>query len=280
MKTVIVYSRNRHKWKLFFSALPLAKKFVQPQERHLVVARTGLRGPTPQLVHVPKPYKNYLGKGLIAIATFALIFFSAPLLAYEMQSTYRSLTKDSTLKQYEAANKPTMLTNLVFEQEQKLEIPHDDKRFQLQIPAIKLDTEVIANVDTTNVPAYEAALKQGVAHAAGSGFPGEQHSYNQTVFIFGHSTDSTLNITQYNALFYDIKILKPGDEIKLWFWGKEFKYLVNRTEVVDANDTTLLEPQTEKEQLILQTCWPPGTTWKRLLVIAEPAPSTPSAILE
>ncbi|MCD8484243.1 sortase [Candidatus Woesebacteria bacterium] len=31
-----------------------------------------------------------------------------------------------------------------------------------------------------------------------------------------------------------------------------------------------MAPQTEREQLILQTCYPPGTTWKRLLIIAVP----------
>jgi LPXTG-site transpeptidase (sortase) family protein len=125
-------------------------------------------------------------------------------------------------------------------------------------------------VDAGDEKSYTAALKEGVAHAAGSNLPGEKDTHNKTVYIFGHSTNGAWNITRYNALFYSLKDLTIGDSITLWFWGKQHDYKVTNMVKVDPSDVSYLQPQTDKDQLILQTCWPPGTTWKRLLVVAEP----------
>ncbi|HSA83340.1 MAG TPA: sortase, partial [Patescibacteria group bacterium] len=65
--------------------------------------------------------------------------------------------------------------------------------------------------------------------------------------------------------------MKAGDEIVVFFEGKRFEYIVSQTRVADADDITLLtQAQGGEEQLVLQTCWPPGTTWKRFYVIATP----------
>ena len=93
---------------------------------------------------------------------------------------------------------------------------------------------------------------------------------NKTIYLFAHSTDAPWNIARYNAQFYGLKDAKEGQEIRLRFWGEDKMYRIVRTEIVPASDTTYLQPQTEKEQLILQTCYPPGTAWKRLIVVAEP----------
>jgi len=128
---------------------------------------------------------------------------------------------------------------------------------------------VIANVDASNPKAYQAALKEGVAHAQGTGLPGEDGGHNKTIFLFAHSTDAPWNIQRLNALFYSIKDLKPGDEFSVWFWGKEYRYAVREQKIVASNDVSFLQPQMETERLILQTCWPDGTVNKRLLIFAE-----------
>lgn len=148
--------------------------------------------------------------------------------------------------------------------------PDPDKQFQIIIPKIGVNSKVIANVDPSKESEYMEALKKGVAHAAGTGLPGEANSTNKTIFIFGHSTNGSWNIRRYNALFYNLKDMVAGDTFTMWFWGKEFTYIVKEVKIAAAEDISFLTPQTQKDQLILQTCWPPGTSWKRLLVIAEP----------
>lgn len=146
--------------------------------------------------------------------------------------------------------------------------------FSLSIPTLDIKSEVIPNIDPSDSAAYTQALKQGVAHAAGTGLP-DQLKNNKTIYLFAHSTDAPWNILRYNAEFYALKDINPGEKINLRFWGKDYQYTVSETKVIEAQDVTALEPQQEQEQLILQTCYPPGTTQKRLLVIA-----TPSASLE
>lgn len=149
-------------------------------------------------------------------------------------------------------------------------VPPIEQQFQIRIPKIGIDSRVIPNVDAGNEAEYVKALKEGVAHAKGTALPGEPSDQTKTIYIFGHSTNGTWNIARYNALFYNLKDMENGDDISVTFWGNQFNYKVTNKVIVDANDTSYLQPQTSKDQLVLQTCWPPGTSWKRLLVIAEP----------
>lgn len=142
-----------------------------------------------------------------------------------------------------------------------------DPFFSILIPKIGASAKVIPNVDSTDYATYVAALQKGVAHAKGSVFPG----FIGTTYLFSHSTDSIWNVGRYNALFYLLKDLTIGDDVIVFFQNHRFNYKVSQTLIVDPNDVSLLtKSQQSEEQLVLQTCWPPGTTWKRLIVIAKP----------
>lgn len=138
--------------------------------------------------------------------------------------------------------------------------------FSLSIAKIDLDTSVVANVDASDPEIYKAALKAGVAHAKGTAFPGQ----GKMVYIFGHSTDYSWNVQTYNALFYQVKALETGDEIIVKLGDQIFSYRVKEKAVVAADDMSLIDKNYNNDVLILQTCYPPGTTWKRLLVVASP----------
>jgi len=142
-----------------------------------------------------------------------------------------------------------------------------DTNFSVLIPKIGANAEVIPNIDPANETEYLAALKKGVAHAKGSVFPGMQG----TTYLFAHSTDSFLDVGRYNAIFYLLKDLVPGDDITVFFANKRYDYKVTTSEIIDpTNVSYLTNAQKTQEQLVLQTCWPPGTTFKRLLVVASP----------
>ncbi|HSW87747.1 MAG TPA: sortase [Candidatus Saccharimonadales bacterium] len=144
-----------------------------------------------------------------------------------------------------------------------------DTLFDVVIPKIGANAQVFPNIDPTNEQEYVNALKKGVAHAKGTVFPGMQGS----IYLFAHSTDNFWDVGRYNAVFYLLKDLTIGDDVTLFFQNKRYNYTVTNTKIIDGNDVSYLvdAQHTHKERVILQTCWPPGTTWKRLLVIAEPA---------
>jgi LPXTG-site transpeptidase (sortase) family protein len=155
---------------------------------------------------------------------------------------------------------------LLGEKEQIL-IPKDTL-FSIVIPKIGASTKVFANVDPSNEKEFLPVLMQGVAHAKGTVFPGTTGN----IYMFAHSTDNFWDVGRYNAVFYLLKDLQPGDEIVIFFQNKRYDYVVQESKVVSPDDIShIVNAQTSgKEQLILQTCWPPGTTWQRLLVFARP----------
>jgi len=139
-----------------------------------------------------------------------------------------------------------------------------DKNFSLIIPSININTRVVPSVDLTDKNATKEALKTGVVQAKDGAFPGQRG----TIYIFGHSTNSPWNIKLYNAIFYPLKNLEKGDEIIIIYKGKPFIYQTKEKKIISTDNLQYLSNPLEKEKLILVTCWPPGTTWKRLLIIA------------
>jgi len=141
-----------------------------------------------------------------------------------------------------------------------------NSHFSVFIPKIDAKANVVANVDTADEASYREALSQGIAHAAGTNFPGG----GEGIFLFSHSTDFSYNVARYNAVFYLLRKLERDDEVVVFFTDQKHTYKVTDKLVVEADDISWLTKDYGSETLILQTCDPPGTAWKRLLVIAEP----------
>lgn len=139
-----------------------------------------------------------------------------------------------------------------------------DADFSVVIPKIAANAKIISNVDSADAKVYLNALNKGVAHAAGSKFPGESGH----IFLFAHSTDYFWNVGSYNAIFYLLNKLIKGDEVDLFYGGQRYVYKVVGSQIVEPSQVEYITRQSNKEFLTLQTCWPPGTTLKRLLVFA------------
>ena len=141
--------------------------------------------------------------------------------------------------------------------------PYLNNEFKIEIPKIKIDSQIIPNVDATNESQYKKELINGVAHASESYFPGQ----NGPVFLFAHSTDTISHIEQYNAKFYALRDLEVGDEISIKFRGKIYQYSVSDKKIIGPNELDSI--RNSDASLILSTCWPPGTDWQRVLIFAK-----------
>ncbi|KKU90708.1 MAG: sortase family protein [Microgenomates group bacterium GW2011_GWA1_48_10] len=137
--------------------------------------------------------------------------------------------------------------------------------FGVVIPKINANARVIANVDPGNPAEYLVALKEGVAHAAGTAYPGQVGNS----VLFAHSVGNFWEVNQWNAVFYLLRELNPGDEVDVFYQGKRYFYQVYDKRIVDPNEVGYLSREADFAKLTLQTCWPPGTTLKRLLVFAK-----------
>lgn len=138
------------------------------------------------------------------------------------------------------------------------------KDYGIVIPAIYLDEPVVFNVDPNDKTAYSEALKKGIAHASGTGFPDSAG----LGYYFAHSSNPEFK-QQYNAVFYLLGKLQQGDEVFIWHENQYVRYVVSTINITAPDDVSFLSQQFDKESIVLQTCWPPGTTQKRLLVFAQ-----------
>lgn len=193
------------------------------------------------------------GNLLIIVSLGILVFIFGPALKEEIK--YR-LNQMSHVKY-------SLNTEVEGTFEKPLTPPNTD--FSIVIPKIAAVAPIVANVSSQDKYEYLKALKKGVAHAKGSALPGEDGN----VYLFAHSTDSFLNVNLYNAVFYLIGKLEKDDEIDIFYKGNLIKYQVIEKKVVAANDTKYLGKLGDENTLTLQTCYPPGTTFKRLIVVAK-----------
>lgn len=225
-----------------------------------------------------------IGNFLVLFALFGVFATFGPALYYEIQ--YRIVqargieytvvdshesTKTPLGRVLEEKEKEVIaeggLAEVLSGPKQQILIPKDPK-FGLVIPKIGANSTVIPNVDSSNEKEFLPILYQGIAHAKGTVFPGIPGN----IYLFAHSSDNFWDVGRYNAVFYLLKDLTKGDDVVVFFENKRHNYVVSESVIVEGSDVSELVKSQEvgEERLILQTCWPPGTTWKRLLVIARP----------
>lgn len=194
---------------------------------------------------------------LVAMSVFILYLTFAPVVREEIK--YQFSAKDNNLP---VVTKEEEMAQAV--PSAKALVPVDED-FGIVIPKIGANARVIADVDWENSAEYQRALTQGVAHARGTSYPGAAGN----VFLFAHSGVDFYEANRYNAVFYLIGKLRQGDEIYLFHNREKFVYKVVETKIVASDQVEYLTGDESTKTLTLMTCWPAGTTFKRLIVIAE-----------
>ena len=164
-------------------------------------------------------------------------------------------------------NKTTTDSKIIdIKKETETKVPPEE--FSIRIPKILAFAKVKTNVSPFDKAEYLPILEEGVvAHAKNSSLPGQK---DRAVYLFAHSTSQGLQMVRKNSVFYLLGELKNDDPIFINYDGQAYAYKVYSQKVVEAKEVEYLNYREEgKEILILQTCWPLGTDWKRLLIFAE-----------
>ncbi len=117
--------------------------------------------------------------------------------------------------------------------------------------------------DTTDEKILFNELENGVVYYPSSVIPGQTGN----TIILGHSSAYPWYNGKYGSVFSLLNQLESGDQIIIFYQKHIYIYKVTAKEVV-AKDAAIAN-QNEKSQLILISCWPVGTTWKRILVKAD-----------
>jgi len=216
-----------------------------------------------------------IGNFLVLFAIFGVLATFGPALYYEAQ--YRVIqirgihfsinSKVSTEISKPEIRKPSFGFADVLSGPTEQILTPIDPLFDILIPKIGANARVFPNVDPSNPNIFLPVLQNGVAHAQGTFFPGQKGN----IYLFAHSTDNFWDVGRYNAVFYLLKDLKEGDDIVVFSQNVRHNYVVTKSSIINPSEVSFItHSQTGKELLILQTCWPPGTAWQRLIVFAEP----------
>ncbi len=108
-------------------------------------------------------------------------------------------------------------------------------------------------------------LEKGVVRYPGSAKPGN----NGTTFLFGHSSNFPWVPGEYNDVFALLDKVVFDDTIIVYYDQKKYVYKIREKQVIRPGDVSVLKRDNKKNEISLMTCWPIGTTLKRLVVTGE-----------
>lgn len=137
--------------------------------------------------------------------------------------------------------------------------------YGIVIEKINANARIIPNVNPASEREYLTALQKGVAEAFGSTPPGQPGN----LYLFSHSTDAPWNIVRFNAVFYLLRELEPGDRVIIFYQNRRYDYVVFDKIIAKPDDVSYLNNRYDSPVLTLQTCDPPGTLLNRLIVRAR-----------
>ncbi len=230
----------------------------------------------PETKPAPKPKKfsaravifRFLGNALILISIAGLAFTVYPIAKAEISYKIgKFLGKTFSLDQSQPQR--TTFGDLLGRPAPIILTPKSTD-FGIVVEKIGANAPIVANVNAGNPREYNRELQKGVGHAAGTAYPGE----TGLSFLFAHSVLNPWDVPRYNAVFYLLRELEAGDRIVIFWQGRRYDYIAFDKKVVDASDVQFLYQNYSEPILVLQTCDPPGTTWRRLLIFAKFASST------
>jgi len=198
-----------------------------------------------------------LGLFLIALALLLFIVIFCPVVIKEIEYKLSKPSKNMVVLAPKSSS--IGVTN------EGKEIVPVDEDFSIVVPKIKANSKVISDVDPYDSKIYQKELTKGVAHAKGSVYPGQVGNS----FYFAHSSDNFYNANRYNSVFYLLNKLEEGDLFYFSYKEELFKYKVVQTKIVESESINYLSGKTNRKLATLMTCWPAGTTLKRLVVVGE-----------
>ncbi len=141
-----------------------------------------------------------------------------------------------------------------------------DAEILLEVPSLNVTVPIIW---TKNTKDFDADLQNGVVHYPGTAIMGDIG----TSYISGHSSNYAWSKGKYNQVFVNLDDLKDGDSFSITATkhdGSKVKlhYVVKRHAEFAPNDQEQFI-STSKSVVALSTCWPPGTTARRLVAFGE-----------
>lgn len=199
----------------------------------------------------PRSMPSRLKPLLSAVIVFCVVLaaFKAPIFYYQIKYLFESpkTSQTTTTTSNDIASTPT-----------------------LTIPKINVSTPIVfePSIAEANV---QKALESGVVHYGNTANPGE----NGNAVIFGHSSNDWDKPGNYKFIFVLLEKLAIGDTYTIDYKGIRYEYQIYDRKIILATDVGVVAPTAEPTSTLI-TCWPTGTSQKRLVVHAKQISPTPT----
>lgn len=232
---------------------------ITPKKRKVLIkSRKGVIYSNPPL---PKRIIFHIGSWLFVGAFVFLVYLYWPIMFVSVRYYLISHRPDQ-LPQNVSVLTPTPTPEI------GITSPTDSK-YSIIIPKIMAESDVVSGVPPFDKEEYLKVLETNVvAQAKETDPPGM--GLGSMTYIFAHSTQQGLDMVRKNAVFYLLGKLTNDDIFTINYGGNTYIYSVYDKKVVAASEVEYLKFRDEsKEVVILQTCWPIGTDWERLLVFGK-----------
>lgn len=146
----------------------------------------------------------------------------------------------------------------------------------LNVPIVIPSDDPLINQDWKGLEEeIQTALQDGVVHYPGTAQPGQGGNF----FLTGHSSYYPWAPGKYKSVFARLGDLEVGDEYWVYYKGDKHRFVVDSKKEVRPSDVTVLDQPTDRRMGTLMTCWPVGTTLRRMIVTStEVDPLTGSVL--
>jgi len=143
-------------------------------------------------------------------------------------------------------------------------LAYTDKQNTLEIPKIAISVPIIFS-DSTDKDSLTKNLESGTVYYPGSVYPGQTGQ----IVILGHSAPAGWPKIKYDWVFTDLEKLSAGDEIYIDLNNKQYKYVVQKTTIIQRGAEVPHSNLDENSSVLtLISCWPPGKDYQRIAVEA------------
>lgn len=140
---------------------------------------------------------------------------------------------------------------------------YNDSDDAIIISKLGIRAPLISSVTGTSQKELNDGLNQGVILYPGSSLPGQ----NGEVVLSGHSSIFPWVKTQYGQVFTLLDKLQAGDTVSLVYNHRQYDYQITGQEILNPSQVKI--SATNEPVLKMTTCWPVGTSAKRLVVYGE-----------
>lgn len=208
---------------------------------------------------------------ITGIGIFSIIFAAWPFIVWEVKTLPKLTAKSASLApvpKSQVLSAQIIAQNVqvtkdpdgfsYFTTDYKPQGPRPEE-FSISVPKLK--------IENAKVKVDDLKFDNNLAHFPGTALPGQTGN----AFITGHSVlPQFSNPKNYRAIFTNLSDLEIGDDIEVNLDNRVYHYTVQYSKIVDPKDTSVLAPiSTSGKNLTLMSCVPPGTSIKRIVVVAS-----------